>query len=66
MASFAGTGTAGVSGIDNLLDRLDRDEFDLVAIGRSLIVNPAWPEIIRKGALGELRPFNRSVLGELV
>jgi 2,4-dienoyl-CoA reductase-like NADH-dependent reductase (Old Yellow Enzyme family) len=66
MTSFAGSGTTGVSGIDNLLDRLDQDEFDLVAIGRSLIVNPAWPGIIRKGALSELLPFNRSVLGELV
>jgi 2,4-dienoyl-CoA reductase-like NADH-dependent reductase (Old Yellow Enzyme family) len=66
MTSFGATGTAGVSGIDNLLERLDRNEFDLVAIGRSLIVNPAWPGIVRKGALNELLPFNRSVLSELV
>ena len=66
MTSFGTAITAGVSGIDNLLDRLDRDEFDLVAIGRSLIVNPAWPGIVRKGALSELLPFNRSVLSELV
>jgi 2,4-dienoyl-CoA reductase-like NADH-dependent reductase (Old Yellow Enzyme family) len=66
MTSFAGTGTAGVSGIDNLLERLERNEFDLVAIGRSLIVNPAWPGIVRKGALNQLLPFNRSVLSELV
>jgi 2,4-dienoyl-CoA reductase-like NADH-dependent reductase (Old Yellow Enzyme family) len=66
MTSFGTTGTAAVSGIDNLLDRLDRDEFDLVAIGRSLIVNPTWPGIVRKGALNELLPFNRSVLSELV
>jgi len=66
MTSFGTASTAGVSGIDNLLDRLDRDEFDLVAIGRSLIVNPAWPGIIRRGALNELQPFNRSVLAELV
>jgi hypothetical protein len=37
-----------------------------VAIGRSLIVNPAWPGIVRRGALSELRPFNRAVLDELV
>jgi 2,4-dienoyl-CoA reductase-like NADH-dependent reductase (Old Yellow Enzyme family) len=66
MTSFGTAGTAGVSGIDNLLDRLDRDEFDLVAIGRSLIVNPEWPGIVRKGALSDLLPFNRSVLSELV
>jgi 2,4-dienoyl-CoA reductase-like NADH-dependent reductase (Old Yellow Enzyme family) len=66
MTSFGTTNTAGVTGIDNLLDRLGRDEFDLVAIGRSLIVNPAWPGIVRRGALRELLPFNRSVLAELV
>jgi 2,4-dienoyl-CoA reductase-like NADH-dependent reductase (Old Yellow Enzyme family) len=66
MTSFGGTGTAGVANIDNLLERLDRDEFDLVAIGRSLIVNPAWPGIVRRGALNELLPFDRAVLSELV
>jgi 2,4-dienoyl-CoA reductase-like NADH-dependent reductase (Old Yellow Enzyme family) len=66
MTSFGTTGTADVTGIDNLLERLERDEFDLVAIGRSLIVNPAWPAIVRRRALGELLPFNRTVLEELV
>jgi 2,4-dienoyl-CoA reductase-like NADH-dependent reductase (Old Yellow Enzyme family) len=66
MTSFGASGTAAVTGIDNLLERLDRDEFDLVAIGRSLIVNPAWPGIVRRGALHELQPFNRDVLAELV
>jgi 2,4-dienoyl-CoA reductase-like NADH-dependent reductase (Old Yellow Enzyme family) len=66
MTSFNTATTAGVSGLDNLLDRLERSEFDLVAIGRSLIVNPEWPAIIRNGALNELLPFNRSVLSELV
>ena len=59
MTSFAATGTAGVTGIDNLLDRLDRDEFDLVAIGRSLIVNPAWPGIIPQRRTQRAAPFNR-------
>ncbi|MGB6941730.1 MAG: NADH:flavin oxidoreductase [Bryobacteraceae bacterium] len=66
MTSFGTANTAGVTGIDNLLDRLERDEFDLVAIGRSLIVNPAWPAIVRRGALNELRPFNRAAIGELI
>lgn len=66
MTTFGTASTAVVTGIDNLLERLERDEFDLVAIGRSLIVNPAWPGIVRRGALNELQPFNRLVLGELV
>jgi len=65
MTSFGAEGTAGVAGIDNLLECLERNEFDLVAIGRSLIVNPTWPGIVRRGALNELRPFNRASLSEL-
>jgi 2,4-dienoyl-CoA reductase-like NADH-dependent reductase (Old Yellow Enzyme family) len=66
MTTFGTTSTARVTGLDNLLERLDRDEFDLVAIGRSLIVNPKWPSIVRRGALNDLLPFNRSVLKELI
>ena len=57
--------TAAVTGIDELLERLEREEFDLVAIGRSLIVNPSWPELVRRGAIDELLPFQRDVLARL-
>jgi 2,4-dienoyl-CoA reductase-like NADH-dependent reductase (Old Yellow Enzyme family) len=58
--------TAAVTGIDDLLDRMDRGEFDLVAIGRSLIVNPDWPTLVKQGAINELQPFQREVLQQLV
>ena len=64
--SFNKSDTAQVTGIDDLLDRMERNEFDLVAIGRSLIVNPSWPAIVERGALNELLPFHRDVLQELV
>jgi 2,4-dienoyl-CoA reductase-like NADH-dependent reductase (Old Yellow Enzyme family) len=57
---------AEVTGIDELVERLEREEFDLVAIGRSLIVNPAWPTVVRRGAIQELHPYQRDVLAELV
>ncbi|MET9936307.1 12-oxophytodienoate reductase, partial [Streptomyces sp. NPDC006324] len=34
--AFAGKG-AELGNLDNLLDRLERDEFDLVAVGRALL-----------------------------
>ncbi|MGD0908297.1 MAG: NADH:flavin oxidoreductase [Candidatus Acidiferrales bacterium] len=58
--------TAEVTGIDELLDRMGRGEFDLIAIGRSLIVNPSWPALVQRGALDELQPFQRDVLQQLV
>lgn len=65
MKSFATDETAAITGIEELLERLQRGEFDLVAIGRSLIVNPSWPSLIRDGGLAGLRPFNRSDLAHL-
>lgn len=64
--SFGTPDVANVTGIDELAARMERDEFDLVAVGRSLIVNPAWPAVVRRGAIEELRPFQRDVLAELV
>jgi 2,4-dienoyl-CoA reductase-like NADH-dependent reductase (Old Yellow Enzyme family) len=63
--SFRSADTAGVAGIDELLERLEKEEFDLVAVGRSLIVNPDWPAMVQRGAIGELQPFQRDVLGQL-
>lgn len=66
MSSFNRPDVASVTDVDALLERMERDEFDLVAIGRSLIVNPSWPLIIARGALSELRPFQRDALQELI
>ena len=53
------------TGIEELLDRLERGEFDLVAIGRALLANPDWPIKVKCGELGELRPYERAVLQSL-
>ena len=37
-----------------------------MAIGRSLIVNPTWPQIIQRGAIDELLPYQRDVLTQLI
>ena len=66
MTSFRTELTAGVTGIDELLRRLEHGEFDLVALGRTLIVNPDWPKKIRRGEIGALRAFQREALKELV
>jgi len=54
------------TGIDALLERLERGEFDLVAVGRALIANPDWAVKVRSGALDQLRPFDRGLLTSLV
>ncbi len=56
---------AGVVGIDQLLDRLDRDEFDLVAVGRALLANPDWATKALENRLDETIPYDRAVLKSL-
>ncbi|MFG2222305.1 NADH:flavin oxidoreductase [Streptomyces sp. NPDC048644] len=55
----------GVADIDGLLDRLERDEFDLVAVGRALLGDPQWAAKILEGRTGELLPFDPAMLGTL-
>ena len=63
--SFGSPESTAVTGIDELLDRLERGEFDLVAVGRALIANPDWAAKVKAGALADLRPFDRSLLASL-
>ncbi|MEU3573833.1 NADH:flavin oxidoreductase [Kitasatospora sp. NPDC036755] len=62
--AFAGQG-APVQGIDNLLDRLERDEFDLVAVGRALLQDPQWAAKVLSGRFAELRPYDAAAVRTL-
>ncbi|MCD9591880.1 NADH:flavin oxidoreductase [Streptomyces sp. 8ZJF_21] len=59
------SGPAQVADIENLLDRLERDEFDLVAIGRALLADPEWAEKVLTGRTDALVPYARELLGTL-
>ncbi|MBE9376469.1 NADH:flavin oxidoreductase [Saccharopolyspora sp. HNM0983] len=52
------TPQAGVAGIDLLLDRLERDEFDAVAIGRALLADPDWVRKALAGKLDQVKPYD--------
>jgi 2,4-dienoyl-CoA reductase-like NADH-dependent reductase (Old Yellow Enzyme family) len=56
IASFSGQ-PSGAHGVEQLLRRLDRDEVDLVAIGRALIADPEWPNKLRTGRYSEVTAF---------
>jgi 2,4-dienoyl-CoA reductase-like NADH-dependent reductase (Old Yellow Enzyme family) len=57
--------TADVAGIDELLERLGKGEFDLVAAGRALIANPEWPARVREGRSSILNAFSKDILTTL-
>ena len=46
--------------------RLERDEFDLIAVGRALISDPAWVRHVQTGAADNLKGFEAKDLAELV
>ncbi|ARZ71565.1 NADH:flavin oxidoreductase [Streptomyces sp. HU2014] len=56
---------SGVAGIDALLERMERDEFDAVAVGRALLGDPDWAAKVLSGRTDELRAFDTGVLGSL-
>jgi 2,4-dienoyl-CoA reductase-like NADH-dependent reductase (Old Yellow Enzyme family) len=51
--------------LDGIGERLSRGEFDLVAVGRALLVDPDWPLKMKSDRSGDLMPFDRSALATL-
>ncbi|GEO24935.1 12-oxophytodienoate reductase [Alicyclobacillus acidoterrestris] len=65
MSLFTEGKGAGNAKIDGLIERLEREEFDLVAVGRALLVDPAWVKKIRDGRTDELVPFTSEAIKTL-
>ncbi len=57
--------SAAVTGIDELLARMGRDEFDLIAVGRALLADPAWARKIRERRFDELTAYTPEALERL-
>lgn len=58
-------GDAGSTGLGELEDRLDREEFDLVAVGRALLADPRWAAKVRSGQGDDVVPFDKSKVSTL-
>jgi 2,4-dienoyl-CoA reductase-like NADH-dependent reductase (Old Yellow Enzyme family) len=65
LKAFAGESSSSV-GIETLLARMERNEFDLIALGRALISNPDWASKVRQGNAASLKGFDASELAELI
>lgn len=51
--------------LDNLIQRMESDEFDLVAVGRALIANPDWVQRVESGTTDALKSYEKSQLASL-
>lgn len=65
MGSFAGESSTP-TGLAVLLDRMEREEFDLIAVGRALLNDPCWAAKIRTGDNEGLKGFSAAAFGALV
>lgn len=48
--------------LDELERRMQQKEFDLVAVGRAMIANPDWANLVAEDRMGDLQPFRKEHL----
>jgi 2,4-dienoyl-CoA reductase-like NADH-dependent reductase (Old Yellow Enzyme family) len=65
LAAFGGQDSTTV-GLDRLVERMEREEFDLIAVGRALISDANWVAKVQAGDRDGLNGFEASALAELV
>jgi 2,4-dienoyl-CoA reductase-like NADH-dependent reductase (Old Yellow Enzyme family) len=65
MSAFAGEASEK-AGLDALTERMEKGEFDLIAVGHALIYDAQWTNKVQKGAFDSLEDFNPATLAELV
>lgn len=51
--------------LSDLIERLDRGEFDLVAVGRALLQDPEWTKKVKDGREDELADYDAKALATL-
>ncbi len=54
------------SSFENLAERLNNNEFELVAVGRALLQDPEWAIKVRENRLNELADYSKKSLMSLV
>lgn len=52
--------------LGNLLTMLERGDFDMVAVGRAMLVNPDWANKIRSGHVEQLAAYDPKALATLI
>jgi len=63
--AFAGE-TSKPASLDSLIRRMEREEFDLIAVGRALLSDPLWVTKVRTRDFMSLQEFDPASMSELV
>jgi 2,4-dienoyl-CoA reductase-like NADH-dependent reductase (Old Yellow Enzyme family) len=64
ISAYGGEGSKPAS-LDELVRRLERGDFDLVAVGRAVLQDPHWVVKVKEGRNDELMDFERSAMATL-
>jgi 2,4-dienoyl-CoA reductase-like NADH-dependent reductase (Old Yellow Enzyme family) len=64
-SAFRGEGSTSV-GLERLVERMERDEFDLIAVGRALLSDPNWVLKVLGQDTSAMKGFDIASLGELI
>jgi 2,4-dienoyl-CoA reductase-like NADH-dependent reductase (Old Yellow Enzyme family) len=60
-----GTGVAvSTQNLRRLVEMMERGDFDLVALGRIVLTNPDWPNLVRQGRFDAIRPYDAVAVGD--
>ena len=62
---YAGEDAVESQSIDDLVKRMEADEFDMVAIGRALLSDPEWVKKVKAGDFEEIIPFEKKYAREV-
>ena len=64
IGSFSGAGSK-TAPLEMLYERMERGEFDMIAIGRALLQDPHWAKKVKEGRMDELDAFTAASLAVL-
>ncbi|HIG44769.1 MAG TPA: NADH:flavin oxidoreductase [Gammaproteobacteria bacterium] len=66
ITTFAGgSAEPDAEGIERLVTRMEAEEFDLIAVGRALLVDPAWANKVKHGKFDEIQAYTQEAMASL-
>lgn len=65
ISTFQGKRTQA-AGLDRLVQRMEKEEFDLIAVGRALLSDAQWANKVHAGKMDEIATFDHAALKELL
>lgn len=65
LSAFGGESSSSV-GLDGLVERMERDEFDLIAVGRALLADPGWVDKVKRRDFDTMTGFSPTALTNLI